>query len=154
MSNGEVDFNALLKTSVEDAERPPTFPIGNYESIITGHEIGKSAKKGTPYVRFFIKLLNPTEDVDPELFQDCGGIAKLSDRKAMPKDFYITGDALYRLREFLEGPCQLSCGGRAFDEVIPEATNVTLLSHVAHRQGQGAKENETYMDLDDFASAA
>ncbi len=153
MSNGEVDFRALLQTQVEDAERPPTFPIGNYESIVTGHEMGKSAKKGTPFVRFHIKLISPTEDVDPELFAECGGIAKLTDRKAMHKDFYITGDALYRLREFLEGPCQLSCSGRAFDEVIPEATNISILSHIAHRQGEGTKSNETYMDLDDFASA-
>lgn len=147
----EVNFSELLTVQVDSVERPKSFPVGNYEAIIAGHEMGKSSQKETPYVRFNVKLVGPSEDVDEDLFEAAGGMEALRERRPIPLTFYLTKDALYRLREFLENGLQLSCSGKNFDEVIPDSTNVALSVHVAHRAGQ--KEGEFYMDLDDYMAA-
>lgn len=148
----DVNFNELLSVQVESAERPKSFPVGHYESVVQSHEMGTSSQKGTPYVRFWVKLIGPGEDVDEELFQVAGGMDALRERKPLRMDYYITKDALYRLREFLQDGLGLSCEGRNFDEVIPESTNVPFTVHVAHDAGQ--KEGEFYMNLDDYMKAA
>jgi len=148
----EVNFNALLSVQIDSVERPKNFPVGHYESLVASYEFGKSSQKETPYARFQIKLLGPSEDVDEDLFEAAGGMEALRERKPVPMTFYLTKDALYRLREFLENGLALSCSGRNFDEVIPESANVPLTVHVSHRAGQ--KEGEFYMDLDDYMKAA
>lgn len=148
----EVNFADLLNVQVDTAERPKSFPIGNYQAIIAGHEFGTSSRKGTPFVRFFCKLVGPSEDVDEEIFEEVGGMEALQARKPLRLDFYLTGDAMYRLREFLEDSLELQCAGRSFDEVIPEATNVTFTATIAHDAGQ--KPGEVYMNISDYAIAA
>ena len=148
----DVNFAELLGVQVESAERPRLFPAGHYDSVITGHEMGTSAQKGTPFVRFNIKLLSPGEDVDADLFEQAGGIAALNERKTIPLDFYLTKDALYRLREFLENTAGMECSGRNFDVVIPETTNAQIVVVIAHRAGQ--KEGEFFMNIADHARAA
>ena len=148
----EVNFSELLTTQVDTAERPKSFPIGDYNALITGHEFGKSSQKETPFVRFMCKLLSPLESVDEELFEEAGGMEALNARKPIRLDFYITPDALYRLREFLEDSLELSCSGRSFDEVIPEATNVSFVANIKHDAGQ--KPGEVYMNIDSTAKAA
>lgn len=148
----DVDFKALLGVQVQSVERPKNFPVGHYQSVIAASEFGESSQKQTPYVRFQIKLLGPGEDVDEELFEEAGGMEALRDRKTLPLTFYLTKDAMYRLREFLEDGLGLSCSGRNFDEVIPESMNVSLSVHVSHRAGQ--KEGEFYMELNDYMKAA
>lgn len=148
----EVNFSELLNVQVDSVERPKSFPVGNYEAIIAGHEMGKSSQKETPYVRFNVKLIGPTEDVDDDLFEAAGGMEALRERKPVPLTFYLTRDALYRLREFLENGLELSCSGKNFDEVIPDSTNVSLLVHISHRAGQ--KEGEFFMELDDYMAIA
>ncbi len=148
----EVNFSELLSVQVESVERPKSFPVGHYEAIVAGHEMGKSSQKETPFVRFQVKLIGPAEDVDEDLFDEAGGMEALRERKPIPLTFYLTKDAMFRLREFLENTMELSCAARNFDEVIPETTNVALKVHIAHRAGQ--KEGEFYMDLDDHMAAA
>ena len=48
----DVNFGELLGVQVDSAERPKTFPTGNYSAVVIGHETGTSSKKGTPFVRF------------------------------------------------------------------------------------------------------
>ena len=148
----EVNFADLLNVQVDTAERPKSFPVGNYQAIIAGHEFGTSSKKGTPYVRFWCKLTGPNEDVDEDDFETAGGMEALQARKPIKLDFYLTGDGMYRLREFLEDSLELQCAGRSFDEVIPEATNVTFTATIKHDAGQ--KVGETYMNIDDYGIAA
>ncbi len=148
----EVDFSALLNKQVDTTERPKSFPVGNYQAVIAGHEFGTSTKKGTPFVRFFCKLTGPGEDVDEEIFEEVGGMGALQARKPLRLDFYLTDDAMYRLREFLEDSLELQCAGRSFDEVIPEATNVSFTATIKH--DAGTKPGETYMNIDDYAVAA
>lgn len=148
----EVNFNVLLGVQVQSVERPKNFPVGHYDAIVVSHEHGTSSQKGTPYVRFPIKLIGPKDDVDAELFEDAGGMAALQERKPMTGmstlNFYLTKDAIYRLREFLEDGLGLASVGRNFDEVIPESTNVPLVVQIAHQAGQ--REGEFFMRIDDY----
>ena len=146
-----VNFNELLSVQVQSVERPKNFPPGHYEAIVTGHEYGTSPVKETPYVRFPIKLLGPSEDVDEELFEEAGGMEALGKRKPLHLDFYLTPDAIYRLREFLENGLALNSSGRNFDEVIPESTNVALTVLISHRAGQ--KKDEFFMNISDYLAA-
>ena len=148
----EVNFAELLSVQVDTVERPKSFPIGSYDAIVVSHEMGKSSQKETPFVRFWCKLLGTQEDVDEELFEDAGGLEELAARKPIKLDFYLTTDAMYRLREFLEDSLDLSCQGRTFDVVIPEATNVSFTAGIIHDAGK--KPGEVYMNIDSHAKAA
>lgn len=148
----EVNFSELLSVQVESVERPKNFPVGHYEAIVASHEMGTSSQKGTPYVRFLIKLLGPGDDVDEELFEEAGGMEALRKRKPLRMDYYLTKDAIYRLREFLENGLALNTAARNFDEVIPESTNASITVQVSHRAGQ--KPDEFFMDLSDYLAAA
>lgn len=140
-----VNFGELLGVQVDSVERPKSFPVGHYEAVILGHELGQSSKKETPYARFNVKLISPLEDVDPELFEEAGGLEGLNARKPLYNTFYLTPDAIYRLREFLENALELSCHGRAFDEVLPEATNCSVVAVIEHQTGD--REGEVYMQI-------
>lgn len=146
-----VDFGKLLSVQVDSVERPPLFPAGHYRTLVQSYELDESSRKKTPYCRFNCKLLAPGEDVDMDLFEDAGGIAKLNERKTLRYDFYLTPDAYYRLREFLEEGLALNCAGRAFDQVIPDAVNMEFMAEVTHAAGQ--KPNEFYMEITDHAPA-
>lgn len=148
----DVNFNELLSVQVESVERPKNFPMGHYDAVIAAHEMGTSSKKGTPYVLFRVKLLGPGEDVDQELFEEAGGMEALRERKPVDLTFYLTKDAMYRLREFLENGLAMNCGGRNFDEVIPETSNAPIIVQVGHRAGQ--KEGEFFMEITDYVQAA
>ena len=147
----ETNFEALLAKQVDSVERPKLYPIGNYSAIIAQHEFGKSAKKETPFVKFDVKLIGPGSDVDEEAFEQAGGNEGLAKKKPLDLYFYLTPDALYRLREFLENSLELDCAGRPFDAVIPETSNCALTVSIKHRAGQ--KEGEFFMNIDDTSVA-
>lgn len=91
------DFNALLDADPTSFERPPTLPEGEYLALVKGSEFGKSSQKQTPYVRFHYTILQALDSVPQEALDGVDlGKAKMRD------DFYITEDAMFRLREFFE----------------------------------------------------
>ena len=147
----EVNFGELLNVQVETAERPKVFPEGPYDTLITGHEMGTSSQKGTPFVKFLCKLIGPRDGVENELFEEAGGMEGLNKRKPLALTFYLTTDAMYRLREFLENTLELSCSGRTFEVVIPEATNFSFISTIKH--SPGSRPGDVYMNIDDTAAA-
>ncbi len=146
----EVNFTDLLSKQVESVERPPVFPAGHYLSTILGHKLDTSTNKGTPYCRFEVKLISPGEDVDEDLFEAAGGQEALDKKKPLNHDFYLTADAFYRLREFLEDGLKLGVSGRNFDEVIPETTNMSYLAKI--KLAAGTREGEYYMNINDYAA--
>lgn len=148
----EVNFSELLSAQVDTVERPKNFPAGPYSAIVVSHEQGTSSQKGTPFVRFLIKLISPLEGVPMDEFEEAGGMEALNARKPLRVEFYLTKEALYRLREFLESSLELSCDGRTFDEVIPESTNAALT--VTIKLNPGSKPGDIFMNIDDHAKAA
>ena len=147
----ETNFEELLARQVDSVERPKLYPIGNYSAIIASHEFGKSSKKETPFVKFDVKLVGAGNDVDEEMFEEAGGNEGLNKKKPLALYFYLTPDALFRLRLFLENTLALDCASRPFDAMIPETANCSLTASCKHQAGQ--KEGEFYMFIDDTSVA-
>lgn len=145
------DFAALMNKPVEAAVKAPTAPAGHYLATVIGHEFGVSSKKNTPYCRFNFALLAAQDDVDEEALEAAGGQEFLNTRR-LRADFYLTEDAMYRLREFLEDALDLNCSGRNFDEVVPEAANLQLLIEVTHTMSDDG--SSTYANINSYAKAA
>jgi len=123
-----VDFNALLSTKVEETQKPKPMPVGTYVSSITRHEFGESKNKKTPYVRFFHKPLSPMPDVDTEALN---ALPNWQD-KEFRNDFYLTDDAMFRLRDFLENSLKMPVAGMTYSEMIPATTGMSCLVKIKH----------------------
>lgn len=134
-----VDFSALLSTKADEIEAPKPTPIGTYEAVVLKYETGESSEKHTPYVRFWIKPMTPQEDVDTQAFTDFGGQEALAKVK-FRQDFYLTEDALYRLKKFLEVTLKLDGAGKSIGELLAETANASLMISVKQSL---AKDNST-----------
>jgi hypothetical protein len=78
-------------------------------------------------VRFGLKFHSASNDVDPKDLADID----LSARK-MSTDFYLTPDARFRLKDFLES-LGLKTAGSTFDELIPEAVGQSVIAYITQR---------------------
>lgn len=115
-----VNFKELLSTPVTAAEKPKPKPAGGYFGTISAFRFDESKEQKTPFVRLTVKGVQPGPGIsgDPSLMeqlQNAGDLSKLH----TTRDYYLTEDAKYRLRELMES-CRLAVEGRSFFEVIPE----------------------------------
>jgi hypothetical protein len=115
MANEPVDFKSLLSTPVESAERPKPRPAGTYTGVIEKFQFDKSKNKLTPFVRFSVAAVSPGDGIDQQALQEAGPLDKWKPHR----DYYLTNDALYRLRELIES-CGIPTKGRSFNATIPE----------------------------------
>ena len=145
MADAPVNFKDLLDKKVEDTERPKPVPVGTYRLQIQGHEFGRSSQKKTPYVRFSFKIVQPGEDAE---MSDLEGINW--GKKTLRDDFYLTEDAMYRLRDFLEKNLQLNGTGRSFDELLPETKNMELEAYISQNPSQKEGDDSIYNNIDRY----
>lgn len=132
-----VDFRNLLKTKAEDAKRPPAWPAGHYYGRLGKYTLGDQNKNNTPYVRFPVQPTSAGDDVDPaELVNEDGTPIDLTKRQ-FRQDFFLTDDAKYRLREFIE-TLGIDIAGREFDELLPECVNADVIFELTQQPAQGA----------------
>lgn len=127
------DFQSILDTKVDDAEAPKPLPEGTYLGIIDSYEFGESSQKKTPYCRVWCKPTEAMDDVDQEALDAV--LAQVDQdltKRRLREDFYLTENAMFRLREFLENHVQLETSGRPFSEVIPEMQGQQVKFRVAH----------------------
>ena len=130
-------LNELLSRPAEAFVPPPVLPVGTYDFVISKHEFGESSQKKTPYVRYHLRPTAPHEDVDQEALTAYGPF-----NKDMRLDFYLTEDALFRLREFHE---KLELNTKLpLNELIPSAVNVGVTAAVSHRNGN---DNRPYAEI-------
>lgn len=144
------DFSKLLQKSVTSAERPKPKAPGSYNAVVKGHEFGESAQKKTPYVRFHLNNVSPGPEVDQQ-----ENIANGIDlTKWTPyKDYFLTDDALYRLREFIES-CGISVEGRSFNETIPEVVGKPVIFECVNTtSAKEGKEATIFSNVGDLTGA-
>lgn len=137
-----VNFKELLSTPVTDAERPKPRPAGKYFGTISAFKFDESREQKTPFVRISLKGIQPGPGItaDPATFdrlQKSGGTEKWN----LNRDYYLTEDAKYRLRELMES-CKLKVEGRSFLEVIPELVNQPVAFDVSEESYE-RKDGET-----------
>lgn len=138
-------FASILNKAPSETERPKPLPTGSYIARVKGQPAyGESSQKKTPQVDFTMVLSEPwvnpdTEetDVDEEaldaaLTKADGKKIKLSDR-TMRLTYYLTEDALWRLKEFLKN-CGIDAdGAKDYAEAIAETPNCEVGVYVKHR---------------------
>jgi hypothetical protein len=140
------DFSKLLQKSVTSAERPKPKAAGSYLGVVNKFEFGESAQKKTPYVRFHVNSVAPGPEVDME--ENSRNGVDLS-KWAPHKDYFLTEDALYRLREFLES-CGIPVEGRSFNETIPEAVGKPVMFENVNTTSDKAGKTEIYSNVGDL----
>lgn len=139
------DFKDLLKINLDDVEKPKPVPAGTYTGRIAKYEFNESSNKKTPFVRYYVQLTGAEADVDSDALE---GI-NLAE-KQLRKDYYITKDALYRLKDFL-GSCGIEVQGRALGETIPESLNASVILDVKQRNSEDGKD--IFNDVGDMRGA-
>lgn len=143
------DFKTLLQKPVTSAERPKPKAPGTYNGMVQRFEFGEAGEKKTPYVRYHINNVSPGPEVDMEENARNGiDLAKWSPYK----DFYLTDDSIYRLREFIES-CKIPVDGRSFNETIPEVVGKPVQFEVVNTP---SKKNplDIFSNVGDISGAA
>lgn len=144
-----VDFTSLLDKPVDEIERPKPIPAGTYKAVVVRHEFGESNRKQTPYCRYYFRPFEPMDDIDTDQFEEFGGMEKLQN-KELREDFWLTDEAMFRLRSFLENAIGLKGEGRSLGEVIPEADSQEVLISVTHRTSDDGEQ--VFANISNFAS--
>lgn len=142
----DVNFRELLSMPTDSAERPRSLPDGHYKGSIGTHEFDRSKKKQTPFVRFMVKIDEPTADVDPA---QVNGID--FSRLELRADYYITPKSLYRLSDMLDAVLGKETG-RSFDERIPGTRGAKVIIGVKRRLNEDGTDSG-YNDVDTLIAA-
>lgn len=136
------NFDSLLSIPSDDIKRPPVKPAGTYHAVIAGHVFGESSQKKTPYCRFSFSNMQPGEDIDQDSMKgEDGSPLDLSTWKPSTSglsDFYLTKDALFRLKEFLDD-LKIPGGARPLSERIPETRNLPVIVTISMTPTQDGK---------------
>lgn len=128
-----VNFNELLNIPVDSVKKPPTKPAGTYFATIHSYKFDVSREKKTPFCRFGFTNLQPGPDILSESMVDEDG-EPIDLSKWQPHfDFYLTKDAMYRLKDFIETFKNVSSAGRPFSQVIPELKGAPVALVVIQR---------------------
>ena len=122
-----VDFKSLLSKPADHVKAPQPLPAGTYHGMIKSFEFKESKEKKTPYVQFSLVLNSAGEDIDPSDLTD----VDLS-KKSLRKDFYLTDDSAYRLKEFTDS-CNIPAKGRSLGELIQDCVGQAVLVEVTQR---------------------
>jgi hypothetical protein len=128
-------FGSILDEPAQDAERPPNLPRGHYHTSVASFREDKSSQKGTEFIEYGLKIVEPLDDVDEEELEEFGDTRN----HVIPVRFYLTEKSKYRLKEFLE-----HCGvdlsdGKSFKQAIPEAVNCEIVAQVIHEPLQSGE---------------
>lgn len=146
-----VNFQELLKKPVTSAVKPPTKPAGTYMATIMAFNFDESSKKKTPYVRFQLGNVQPGPDINPDdLVSAAGEPIDLSKWKP-GRDYYLTDDAYYRLRELIQS-CGIAVEGRDFSETIPELRGKQVQMTVIQKPSDNGEE--LYNEVTDLAGVS
>lgn len=121
-----VNFQDLLRRPIDQVKRPEAKPAGTWTGIVKAHRFDVSKVKKTPFVEYTVNNVQPGADVDQQqLAQYNEGFPDAIKKWQPKKEFYLSDDAIFMLKDFLES-CKLKTTGRGFDEVIPEVVNLPV----------------------------
>jgi hypothetical protein len=140
-----VDFSALLSKPLDEVKAPVPLPAGTYYGIIKEYKFDESPEKKTPFIRFTIQLTGAGDDVYVE------EVASIEwSKKQLRKDFYLTEDALFRFKKFLE-TLGIDTVGKSFDSLIPETQGAKVLVEVTQRPNTRNPEEPPFNDIKNIA---
>lgn len=134
-----VDYKELLRRPADSLKKPPLKPSGTYLGVVKEYRFDMSKEKKTPYVRFTFNNLSPGPDVEASQLVDPedGSSIDLS-RWSPHKDFFLTDDSIYRLKDFLTS-LGIPSQGRMLDEMLPESRGMAVAIQVTQETTKDEK---------------
>ena len=128
-------FASILDRAPSEIEKPKPLPQGSYTTVIQGQpRLDKSAKKQTEFIEFTHKFIGAGDDVDADELKAVGGIKD----KIIKNTYYLTEQAAWRLKEFLEH-CGIDLDDydtlREAAEATPGAQVGIFINHEASQDG-------------------
>ena len=97
------NFSSVLDKPATAIARPKPLPIGPYLAVVEGlPRYDKSSKKQTDFVEFSLRITAAADDVDPDELAEIGLTLKDGTPRTMKNTYYLTEDAAWRLKKFLE----------------------------------------------------
>jgi len=121
------DFSQLLSKPLDEVKRPTALPQGTYFGSVKSYELGESSEKKTPFVKVHFTLSHAGDDVDQT---ELNGVDLA--KRQLNTSFYLTPDADWRLKEFLES-CKIDTRGRTFQSTLPDCINAPVMLDVVQR---------------------
>ncbi len=151
-------FKSILDRPMTAVERPKPLPVGTYLCTVKGEpKFDKSSRKGTDFVEFQLVPQSPATDesgdnldVDADDLKEAltkkDGTKVPLNSKAIRATYYLTEEALYRLKDFLT-----HLGFDPDDEdadmsrLCHEAAGCQVLASLKHRTSEDGKS--TFAEL-------
>lgn len=156
-AQAKASFTSILSKAPGEVERPKPLPVGTYLCVVDGRpKFDKSSKKQTDYVEFTLKVLQAGEDVDEDdlkaaLTKPSGETIALN-TKSFRVTYYITEDALWRLKKFIKD-CGLDIDGeeKSFEAWIDETPGCQIMVSIKHQTSEDGEA--TYANVAGTAAA-
>lgn len=153
MAVSQPSFEDALNVPMHEVTRPKPLPQGTYTFNVLSWREDKSSKKQTAFVEYTLQPIAFEEDVDESEVDDMGGLANRTIRHT----FYLTPDAMWRLRKFLED-CGVDVGNKRnpkmAGDLIPQAVGAQVLGHVKHEPSRAIGSTDVYAVISSTAKAA
>lgn len=143
------NFGSILDKPASAVEKPKPIPQGTYIGIVKGQpRMDASSQKKTEFVEFTIELRQAMEDVDAEelkasLTKADGTSVNLA-TKTMRATYYLTDDALWRLKKFLIEDLKIEEGTKSLRQLVGEAMGKSVgifVKHEPSKDGQSVYAN-------------
>ena len=158
-TNDTVDFRDLLHSPLSDFPDKPSLPA---ESLFYGKLIGlgagRSKEKQTPYLRFSVRLEEPSKDIAPSRLAAIEGAGFSLGDYDVYSDFYLTKPSMPMLRGFMDS---IGLGGKSFVEALklspetcaptPESQDVVRGVAIVCRTGKANDNGRIFSNLDMIA---
>jgi len=141
----KVDFRSILSNKVGAIEKPKPLPMGTYAAVFDSWEAQEIGQKKTPGIKVTFKLTAPGDDVDMDELEQVGGLPAVMKRK-VNTTYWLTDDAMYRLREFMEDVCKAEdTEERSIAAVMADCLQASVLVVIKHRFND---KQELLLDVD------
>lgn len=128
------NFSHLLNKPADAIKKKKPLPAGTYHGIIMGHRFDESREKKTPFVEFEIRLQAAGDDISQDDLAAALEGRQLQ-QETRRQSFYLTDDAMWRLKEFMES-CNIASSGRNLNEMLPETTAKPVLVNLTMTPGR------------------
>lgn len=127
------NFGSVLDRESSSVERPKPMPVGTYLCVVKGQpKFDVSSKKKTEFAEFSLYVLQAAEDVDQEALAEALNGKPLAE-KTIRATYYLTEDAIYRLKEFLDHLGIEETPGMTLRQRISGAPGRQVLAAIRHR---------------------
>lgn len=131
-----MSYKDLLKARPADIKAPEPIPPGPFKVKINSYEFGTAGSKNTECVFFSLRLLEPGDEVDPDLLE----AAKDDLAKAKPKHkIFLTEDSIWVLKNFLVDTLKIP-EADSLEEMLPQAVGKEFIAIFTQQPSEKDKE--------------